>query len=294
MHSDLEKILGSLRGEKVVYIPNRGNAGDSFIAHATYQLFDNVGLNYEIGNLSGTYRKAIIVCAGGGNLVRPYPNMADFLRRNLGHWRQLIILPHTIRSYEDIIQRFDSNCYVFCRETPSFDFVHANASKARTFLSHDIALGCDLRDTRRQMARRPYRDIFGRQLFVRNAKRLMRSVRYCAMNVSEPRILNVFRTDVEKTGIELPWANIDLSSAFSADDMLPIASLHATYSMMCFIDKFELVRTNRLHIGILSAMLGKDVEFYDNSYGKNRDVYIHSLRDRFSNVRWQAAPTKER
>jgi hypothetical protein len=43
-----------------------------------------------------------------------------------------------------------------------------------------------------------------------------------------------------------------------------------------------------LHIGIMSAMLGKQVLFSDNSYGKNADVFVHSMCGRFSNVQWCA------
>ena len=56
--------------------------------------------------------------------------------------------------------------------------------------------------------------------------------------------------------------------------------------MMRFVDRFEQVNTNRLHIAILSALLGKSVNFYANSYGKNHAVYEHSMAQRFSNVKW--------
>ena len=115
MLSDLENLLRSIRNGDAVYVPNFGNAGDSFIAHATYQLFRRVGLKVQIGNLAGIYPHRIVICAGGGNLVRPYPNMVGFLRRNMGQWQQLVILPHTIRAYEDTLQQFGSNCFVFCR-----------------------------------------------------------------------------------------------------------------------------------------------------------------------------------
>ena len=106
------------------------------------------------------------------------------------------------------------------------------------------------------------------------------------MNLGEKQVLNAFRTDVEKTTIDIPKSNIDLSQVFAADDMSPASSLHATYWMMRFINGFEIVRTNRLHIGIMSAMLGKQVDLLDNSYGKIRDVFNHSLRDQFPNVQW--------
>jgi exopolysaccharide biosynthesis predicted pyruvyltransferase EpsI len=41
----------------------------------------------------------------------------------------------------------------------------------------------------------------------------------------------------------------------------------------------EKVYTDRLHVAILSSMLGKDATLYSNRYHKNRGVWEYSLRD---------------
>jgi len=51
------------------------------------------------------------------------------------------------------------------------------------------------------------------------------------------------------------------------------------------IEKSRKVYTDRLHVAILSAILGKDTFLYPNSYGKNKNVYEFSLC-KFSNVRF--------
>jgi exopolysaccharide biosynthesis predicted pyruvyltransferase EpsI len=287
MHSDLENVLRSIRKSNAVYVPNGGNAGDSFIAHATYQLFARLGVEFELGHLSADYPGRVVIVGGGGNLVHPYPNIANFLRRNLGRWQQLVILPHTIRAYEETLRQLGPNCTLFCRERPSFDFVAGVSPRATVLLSHDLALSCDFDDTRRLMADRRVRDLLDPTLLVRNTKRLVRKVRHGLATGGSDRVLDAFRTDVEGTAGDVPGTNIDLSEAFAADDMSPASSLHATFWTMSFVDRFEVVRTNRLHIGIMAAMLGKQLELFDNSYGKVRDVFDHSLRDRFPNVRWQ-------
>jgi exopolysaccharide biosynthesis predicted pyruvyltransferase EpsI len=288
MFSDLEAFLRSLKGESIVYVPNGGNAGDSFIAHATYQLFSRLGLDCEIGDQSGNYPGKVLIHGGGGNLVRPYTNGIDFIKRNLDHCRKLVILPHTIRAYEDVLNRFGSNCFVFCRERSSFDFVARNAPLANVFLSHDLALAWDKDNTRQQMGRQRFADLANMTLLIRDAKRLVRVVNYRLINPGRTSVLNVFRTDLEKTKIDLPRSNIDLSHAFAADDMSPASSLHTAYWMMQFIDRFQVVNTNRLHIGIMSVLLGKELYFSDNAYGKNSDIFEHSLRGRFANVHWRS------
>jgi exopolysaccharide biosynthesis predicted pyruvyltransferase EpsI len=136
------------------------------------------------------------------------------------------------------------------------------------------------------MVDRRAHDLLDPVLLIRNGKRLVRSMSYGLRNLGRRQLLNALRMDVEETAIDIPRSNIDLSNAFAADDMSPASSLHATYWTMRFVDRFEGVRTNRLHIGIMSAMLGKQVQLLDNSYGKVRDVFNHSLRDRFANVQW--------
>jgi exopolysaccharide biosynthesis predicted pyruvyltransferase EpsI len=283
--TEVEKLLHSLRGERAVFVPNPGNAGDSFLACVTYQLFTKLGLTYEPGNLSEVYPDRVVICGGGGNLVRPYRDVADFLERNMGRWRQLVILPHTIRAYEETLSRLDFNSFVFCRERPSFEFVTRVAPRARTFLSQDIAFTCDFAKIRRQANDR---SLSALNILYR-VKRFLNVGGYQAANVRRKfGVLNAFRTDVERTTIDIPCSNIDLSIAFGTGDMSPAGSLHTTSRLIKFIDQFHTIRTNRLHVGIMSAMLGKEVHLYDNSYGKNRDVFIHSMRDRFPNVQWQS------
>jgi len=289
MHDEVSIVLNSLEKGNIVYVPNRGNAGDSFIQHATYQFFSRIGLAYEIGSQDGLYENRIIVCAGGGNLVSPYHNFVDFLNRNMGKWKRLIILPHTIRSYEDSLSWLGPDCHIFCRDYDSLAFVRRYAPSAKSSFAPDMAFACDLEQTTRQVKAQWARDLFDRTLLVRNTKRLLRTIGYGLKNPLPGNALNAFRTDIERTDMALPESNIDLSQAFSADDMSPDASLYATYWLKWFLDRFSVIRTNRLHIGIMSAMLGKQVYFYDNSYGKNRAVFLASIRDRFPNVHWQEA-----
>jgi exopolysaccharide biosynthesis predicted pyruvyltransferase EpsI len=292
MFEELKQVLGG-RKKTVVYIPNIGNAGDGFIAHATYQFFDRVGVSYKIGNLRGTYPGAVVVCPGGGALVKPYEHMINFLQRNLNAWEELIILPHTIRSYGDILKQLKSNSYIFCREKGSYDFARSHATRANVFLSDDLAFSCRFDETEKQMAIRTARDLASYFVNFRRNMRLRKRLKadsQRAVVMQPPGTLNAFRTDVEKTDISLPEGNIDISNAFGDNSMRPLVSLHTTYRMLQFLKQFRTIRTNRLHVSIMSAMLGLEVDLYDNNYGKNRDVFDHSMRIQYPNVRWHSEP----
>lgn len=51
--------------------------------------------------------------------------------------------------------------------------------------------------------------------------------------------------------------------------------------MINFLEEYKVVNTDRLHVAILASLLGKEVNFYPNSYYKNEAVYNYSLFNRY-------------
>ncbi len=286
MFSQVESSLASLRGKRFVFLPDPGNAGDSFIAHATYQLFDRLALDYEVGSTRETYPDRVVIWGGGGNLVPLYVDLNDFLLDNADVCARLIVLPHTIQGRESTLARLGANCEIFCRERMSFDHVRRHAPKATVILSHDLAFSADLDKTVAQAALFPLPLLSDVDLARRNVKRSLRALSYKTRARGSSRVLNCFRGDREKTNTAIPYPNIDASQVYAIDTMSERDSLETTYRLMRFVDGFRTVNTNRLHIAILAAMLGQRVNFYPNSYGKNLAVYEHSMAGRFENVRW--------
>lgn len=274
-----------------IYIPNIGNAGDGFIAHSTYRMFDRLGLSYSIGHISKTYPGEIVVYAGGGAFVEPYDYMIGFLKRNFGKWRQLIVLPHTMTSYGEFLSQLGPNAHLFCRESMSFEYASSFSTGANIYLSDDLAFDCSFGELDDLIC--PWKPS-GLARILREPReyaRLLRRLRIDRIraNSLQSDTLFAFREDIERTSAILPVGNIDLSEAFAGNSMLPIPALHVTYRMMRFLKQFRAVKTNRLHVSIMSAMLGLEVDLYDNSYGKNRAIYERSMRGRFENVRWNSS-----
>ena len=86
--------------------------------------------------------------------------------------------------------------------------------------------------------------------------------------------VNCFRTDSESAGKMIPERNFDIS------DMGGDA--HKTV-ILDVVKNFESVNTDRLHVGVAGALLGKQVLLFVNNYHKNRSVFEYSLK-RFPNV----------
>ena len=57
-----------------------------------------------------------------------------------------------------------------------------------------------------------------------------------------------------------------------------------TYDILDYINKYEVVNTNRLHGAIGGSLLNKRVNFYKNSYWKNKEMYEYSLKNKYPNT----------
>jgi exopolysaccharide biosynthesis predicted pyruvyltransferase EpsI len=95
------------------------------------------------------------------------------------------------------------------------------------------------------------------------------------------------RQDGERTDDDTHPDNVDLSLSWNGgwwtNERLCRMSTH---SLAAAIAPFARVVTDRLHLAILSAMLGKEVLMGANNYYKNKAVYEHSLQPRLGNVKF--------
>jgi exopolysaccharide biosynthesis predicted pyruvyltransferase EpsI len=294
----IRDYLKTLERQQIVFQPNRGNAGDALIALAAYRLFDELGLRYRVYREGDDLSDAVLVYGGGGNLVPQYTQCARFLSAHLEHAMKVVILPHTIAEHGDLLSRFGSNVDVICRERISYEYVREAASSARVWLMHDMALTLDPEEILANPGWRESRVARPREGKVRPATRRYRLRRLGAdvgllasRLAGRPATLDCFRRDWERTSVRIPWRNVDLSTATPYDrTMAHRSSAEATaFELFRYLDRFEVINTNRLHVGIAGALLGKRVRFAPNAYWKNEAVYRHSLREAFPRVEWEGS-----
>jgi exopolysaccharide biosynthesis predicted pyruvyltransferase EpsI len=279
----LRQVILRQRHRPIVFVPNPGNAGDSLIAEATYQFLDGLDIAYRTSPVGlDVPEGACVLLGGGGNLVEPYPNLAGFLRQQEARIGHLVILPHSVRSYADAIRPYQGRAAIFCREEGSMAYCQAELPEMDLYLADDMAFGWSRKatDEASRLAAPELKSSFS--LLKRETKLQFRR----RTLASRKPVLDAFRTDVEGTGKDIPEGNLDLSSLFATDSMERAYAARAVKHLADFLARFEAVRTDRLHIAILGAHLGLDVEMHDNSYGKNDAVYRYSMAGRFPNVRF--------
>ncbi|MGB7419743.1 MAG: polysaccharide pyruvyl transferase family protein [Erythrobacter sp.] len=281
--SDVTACLKELPGG-FLYVPNSGNAGDSLIAEATYQVLEDTGCRYDVGQLTdvlGESRRTVVV-GGGGNLNGVYGNVRQFLNTNFDAFDRLVILPHTIRGEDELLARMDNRFVLFCREVPSYEYCVKAAPSAQVLLADDMALHWDRDRTYKHATAAIRAGLSNPRFSLRQFKHKLRSIQHASK--IRNGTLNAFRSDIEAISAQTPRSNVDLSGVFATDAMTRDYAASAVQFLADYLDKTKNVRTDRLHIAILSALLGKSVDMYDNNYGKNLSVYEHSLAGRFPNI----------
>ena len=249
---DISNFLIRYKNKEIIYIPNPGNAGDSLIAYGTLQLFNKIGLNYKIGNINEKYFNKILFYGGGGNLVGIYDRCKKFINNNKNS-NEIVLLPHTVKDEDELISNLDKNIIIICREKTSYNYVYTKLKyKKNVYLSKDLALYISEIEK--------YKNIKG--------------VGEC----------NCFRTcKHESTNIIIPENNIDLSFYFQKKNNTSDTNIIKDISLSIFnyLSKFDTINTNRLHMAISGSLLNKNVNFFPNSYYKNKSVSEYSLKPKY-------------
>ena len=238
------KSLGSFR-----YIPNPGNLGDCLIGAATFQFFKRHHLLSSITNENNCEN---IVYGGGGAWVGAlYPEAclpALFLFEKA---KKIVILPSSVFDCSMLTDVLDSRFIVFCRERKTYQYLKGLNTEAKIYIDSDMALRMD-------------ESIFD-VTFLSNDFYLKRALAVRDKIKDIGNIACFFREDVEKCN------NVQTDYEF------------ATALMLSVVDQFDVIATDRLHVGIAAILMGKEVYLFDNSYGKISSVYEHSF-SKMSNV----------
>ena len=251
---DIRIFLSNYLNQEIIYIPNPGNAGDSLIAFGTIQIFNELGLNWKMGNISNEYHNKTLFYAGGGNLVGLYDYCKKFIEKNKND-NKIIILPHTIKSEDKFLSNLNDNIIIFCREETSYNYVlKVFNHKKNVYLSKDMAF------------------------YINNLNKYK--------IIKGNGVCNAYRTDQEKTNIKIPKNNEDLSEKFKKWGNTNKINVIKDVSLSIFdyLSKFETINTNRLHIAIAGTLLDKKVNFYSNSYYKNKSVFEYSINNIYKNT----------
>jgi exopolysaccharide biosynthesis predicted pyruvyltransferase EpsI len=278
---ELEQAVASLALTAPVlrHVPNTGNAGDALIESGAWQFFDQLKICPLVSRTGDVSCGDIAVYGGGGNLVPPYRDCAQFLERCISvEIKEALVLPHTVRGHQALLGRLDERFTLACRDAESLAWVRQCAPRARTIFAPDMALRLDVPRLFGWCERRSNKRHF--LLYSAGAGSLLKYRRWhAAATKLQPvdGVLTVLRTDVEAVPALKGPHQQDLSNLYGSHYRNRLEADFVSRDFLSVLMRARAVHTNRLHVGIGAALLGKRVRLADNSYGKIKAVYEASL-----------------
>jgi exopolysaccharide biosynthesis predicted pyruvyltransferase EpsI len=232
----------------VTFVPNPGNIGDAAINLACFNYLTERFDKVEVCAVTDTPRTECVCIGGGGNLIEPlYGDVGGLLDRlTPGH--RFFVFPASIRGYSGLLQRIAPFARILCRESISLAHVAKQIGSQNVSLCHDAAF---------LLAPRLRNDFANRIGKTRNAR------------------CRSFRTDMESIHPELGGNDIMYGYKCAWTNMMVAHDF--VWAVASYLLGFREVETDRLHCGILAAILGRQTTLRANSYYKNIAVFDHSL-----------------
>ena len=299
----LETTLRSLG--HFVYFPNPGNLGDELIAVATLQVFERLGLSYEIYDDKKAYPTGYTLVYGGGGGMIPewgYLQTIATAFSDPGISRG-VILSHSMRNCEELLNILDERFTIFCRDQKSLEYCESINTKAEIHLADDMGCYLDvsalptLESLHRQL---PCPGLFTwcssllsenrhsqtrtlHRYYRKTYHRLNRHAKQRTHLLTDSRKLALMmRRDSEAVADCLPeklhhLKNIDISRYGGGNCRWIEFTRMGVRQFIDTINRFDVIITDRLHVSIAAAHLRKQVIMIDNSYGKLSGVFNQSL-----------------
>lgn len=286
------------------FFPNNGNLGDIVIAESEYQFLNDNNIDYEIFDINKQQdligNKDFNLVYGGGGLFVKYWNYERekeiFKKPNL---KKAVILSASFNECDDLLGVLDERFTVFCREKKSYDYCISKNKKAKFYLADDMAFGIDLNrhytgytDSKKLLKNTNeisddtklylYKDIY--PAYKRVFKKTLNDFQLKVNIKNDKKIGYFLRTDEEKRYDNSLFPSIDISlfACSSCIDSGIVSILSKLFIKA--IDTVDIVVTDRLHVGLIATLLGKQTLLLDNSYGKVSGIYNHSMTN-FTNVK---------
>jgi pyruvyl transferase EpsO len=265
--------------------PVHSNIGDLLINFGTEQFFLDCGIpiyrRYSAFDLPDTTRlkvsaNATFLCHGGGNFGDIYPKHQGLRERLLEAFPKvrIVFLPQSLHYSSEQVQRASlqkiarhPNCHVLVRDRRSLDALRESRI-AECSMMPDMAhqLWGTLKPAAAPQHGRAMR--FFRQ--DREASPVPPQLRDAGAGgsvdwsdiVSTPHRVAAggIYTLLKFAGHAMP-ARLNASLWYTARDPM-------IHDAVAYFSRFDRVTTNRLHAMLLALLLGRDVNAFDNSYGK--------------------------
>lgn len=259
------KLIESLKHfieNDAAFYPGYGNLGDGLIALGTLDLFEDLGWSPKC--IEGRSKETFsgynyIVMGGGGGWVKglweTYLEQTITFLQNGG---QLLILPTSFFGFGSEFVPYADQVTIFCREQQSYEeLLRQGMPEDRIFVCSDMAF-------------------------------YTKEKHFSDLEIEgEYPVLQIFRLDEEGGRKTPPRTSVDLPLLFNDVQWTSIEQCVKPLRVVAgLISQFECVETDRLHMAVLAALLGRTVRLEPSSYFKIKAIFEYTLH-RFPTVSFE-------
>ena len=211
------------------------------------------------------------IYGGGGNLVPFYADAAKVLASLSRQKAGLCVLPHSCFGVDSVLQLYEGDLTIFAREATTQHYLRSLDARHLTIkIDHDIGLSLDMEDPRLAMPR-TFNALYG------NAGR---GQSLCILRNDCESVANPLLAGKNSIDISNLWPKGFPSRGFGVTYLDAPLVFNCVSWFLSLLAPAAVIHTDRLHVGIAAALLGKEVYLYDNCYKKISAVYEFSLKNR--------------
>lgn len=258
-NSALVACVQHFKENNAVFFPGYGNLGDGLIALGTLDFFKD--MEWAPSCIYGHHKEAFlghshVVLGGGGGWVKGlwfhYSEQAVAFLQGGG---QLLILPTSFAGLGAELVPYAEQVTIFCRERQSYEeLLRLGMPESRIFLCPDMAF-------------------------------YTKEEHFSGLEEEgQYPVLQILRRDEEGIRKNHPRDSVDLPLLFNdvqwAEEAQCLGPLRAVAGL---INQFECVETDRLHMAVLAALIGRTVRLEPSSYFKIKAIFDYTLH-RFPKV----------
>lgn len=248
----LSAVLKDAENNGACVVAASGNTGDGLIHLGMKALLDKLGILLPtVESPAHLPENSIAVMAGGAMIEGVWDDRFRDLRHHFERGGKVIFLACSLYGFKSTLVKYKEQITIFARDLPTYE--NAINCGVSAHITHDLAFALPL------SFYLDYRPLGNQKL-------------------------NAFSTDAEAVQPSTKFGNLDLSLLWNGLIWSDFEEVERRCkALACVISRYKEISTDRLHLSILSTVLGLKVNLYGTLGGKTAAVFNNSLKE-FPNV----------
>ena len=245
---NLFDFLKDFKNNKIIFIPTKGDLDNYILNYSIINIFNILGIKYVIENGNKIFKNEILFYGGGSNFNKDNKMNKKSIINNIKE-NKIIILPQTIiktNLFDEIDCEYISNITIFCRELKTYEYLNSikenHPNFYKIFLCKDLSFFITIPDF------------------------------YFDFKNNQENVLICFEKKNVKDNDNFPFINKPKSQKIMTREKIE----DFYFKMINKINNFKIIKTDRILVAILGALLNKEIHLYE--YENNNYLFNYSLK----------------